>query len=46
MAKWLHELCDLNEIAPSENWLSEMLNNDHVEQQETPIRNIMVNGVK
>ena len=46
MAKWLHELCDLNEIAPDEKWLFEMLNNNCFEQRETPIRGAMVNGVK
>ena len=29
LAKWLHELCNLNEIAPSEKWLYELLKSEH-----------------
>ena len=32
LAKWLHELCDLNEIVPSEKWLSEFLKSEHVDE--------------
>ena len=32
MAKWLHELCDLNEVAPDEKWLSELLKSEHVDE--------------